>query len=156
MEAAEAEPGAGDGPVVGEGGAGDAGDHVVGHASEEAELDEAGLSGAAINLPGPGLSSNRTGLIVMRYKSLGGNQQFAAFINPASPNNPGTPIVTRTLTLSTIEIAAFRFVHAGPPGSPQATFDELGIAETYPGLIPAPGTAGLLLTAGAVATRRRR
>lgn len=116
-------------------------------------------SSTAINLPVPGPSSSRTDLIVMRYEALGNNQlQFAAFLNPTNPNDPGTPVITRTVTLPTMEIAAFRFIYAGPPASSLTTakFDELGIAETYPGLIPTPGSAAVLVLAGLVATRRRR
>lgn len=116
-------------------------------------------SSTAINLPVPGPSSSRTDLIVMRYQSLGGNVlQFAAFLNPTNPTNPGTPTITRTVTMSTMEIAAFRMVYAGPPGSSStsAVLDELGIAATYPGLIPTPGTATVLMLAGIAAVRRRR
>ncbi|MGD9691172.1 MAG: hypothetical protein AB7K52_15935 [Phycisphaerales bacterium] len=116
-------------------------------------------SQTAINLPVPGPSANRTDLIVMQYEALGQNQlRFTAFLNPSNPTNPGTPMVTRTVTLATMEIAAFRMIYAGPSpsASSSARFDELGIAETYPGLIPAPGAAallGVLLLAG---SRRRR
>lgn len=117
-------------------------------------------SGTAINLSAPGPSASRTDLIVMKYQSLGGNQlQFSAFINPSNPNNPGTATITRTVTLSTMEIAAFRFLYAGPAPLAVGTamFDELGIAETYPGLtIPAPGGAGMLALVGLAAVRRRR
>lgn len=117
-------------------------------------------SGTAINLSAPGPSASRTDLIVMKYQALGGNQlQFSAFINPSNPNNPGTAAITRTVTLSTMEIAAFRFIYAGPAPLAMGTamFDELGIAETYPGLtIPAPGGVGMLALVGLASLRRRR
>ncbi len=75
-------------------------------------------SSTAINLTVPGPSASRTDLIVMQYQALGSNQlRFTAFLNPSDPLHPGTPLVTRTVTLSTMEIAAFRVIYAGPAPS---------------------------------------
>lgn len=110
-----------------------------------------------INLPAPGPASDRTDLLVFRYRAISsGVMELSAFVNPASAFDPGLPVRTANANVNSLQVQNFRYIY-GPPSGATSTgvLDEIRFGTTYASVVPAPAPAFLLVGLAALGHRRR-